>query len=241
MLIFLQLTAAGVDTGPNFELYSDADGYATPFDTATRLQLLDGDTFIAPPETTTVKIQSLSPPSDCDSFVLVVLGASTTSTTSSTSTSSSTSSTTTTTTTIICEEWRNDTESEVTVNYTTCEGTPVTNYAVATTFTICARPGSISYPLGGGPLTNIGTCGTTSSTTTTTTTAAILSYTLYECGTTTPTGSRIPYTGTLSGGDIILGSDNVCYTVAGTSTSAPNIGYTSSHASCIDCNAAITP
>jgi hypothetical protein len=67
--------------------------------------------------------------------------------------------------------WRNDTESEVIVTYTTCEGVVVSNYAVATTSSICARPLSITY-ISGGPLTNDGTCGESTSTTTTTTTTS---------------------------------------------------------------------
>lgn len=85
MDIFLQLTIAGTDTGPTFELYSDANSYAAPpFDTATKAELLAGYYTTAPAGTTTVKVQSLSPPSSCNSFTLIVLG--TTSTTTSTTT-----------------------------------------------------------------------------------------------------------------------------------------------------------
>lgn len=85
MDIFLQLTIAGTDTGPTFELYSDTNSYAAPpFDTVTKAELLAGYYTTAPAGTTTVKVQSLSPPSFCDSFTLIVLG--TTSTTTSTTT-----------------------------------------------------------------------------------------------------------------------------------------------------------
>ena len=104
-----------------------------------------------------------------------------TSTSTTTSTSTSTSTTTTTTTSILtsCQEWRNDTLEEATVTYTPCNSvTPVSNYALATTSSICAVFGSITVTVGG-PLTLVGSCNTpgpttttTSSTTTTTTTAA---------------------------------------------------------------------
>jgi hypothetical protein len=104
-----------------------------------------------------------------------------TSTSTSTTTSTSTSTTTTTTTSILtsCQEWRNDTLEEATVTYTPCNTlTPVSNYALATTSSICAVFGSITVTVGG-PLTLVGSCNTpgpttttTSSTTTTTTTAA---------------------------------------------------------------------
>lgn len=84
MYIFLQLTLAGTDTGPMFELYSDADSYAIPFDTVSKDDLLSGYYTTAPAFTTTVKVQSISPPSLCDSFVLIVLGTTTTTTSTST-------------------------------------------------------------------------------------------------------------------------------------------------------------
>ena len=118
----------------------------------------------APPPTTTTTSTSTS-----------------TSTTTSTSTSTSTSTTTTTTTSILtsCEEWRNDTLEEATITYTPCNSvTPVSNYALSTTSSVCAVYGSITVTVGG-PLTLVGSCNTpgpttttTSSTTTTTTTAA---------------------------------------------------------------------
>lgn len=93
-------------------------------------------------------------------------------TTTTTSTSTSTSSTTTTTTTtatptttttttnilVSCEEWRNDTLEEATITYTPCgSGTPVSNYALATTSSVCAVYGSITVTVGG-PLTLVGSC-----------------------------------------------------------------------------------
>jgi hypothetical protein len=96
-----------------------------------------------------------------------------TSTSTSTTTSTSTSTTTTTTTSILtsCEEWRNDTLEEATITYTPCNSvTPVSNYALATTSSVCAVYGSITVTVGG-PLTLVGSCNTPGPTTTTTTTA----------------------------------------------------------------------
>jgi len=96
-----------------------------------------------------------------------------TSTSTTTSTSTSTSTTTTTTTSILtsCEEWRNDTLEEATVTYTPCNSvTPVSNYALSTTSSVCAVYGSITVTVGG-PLTLVGSCNTPAPTTTTTTTA----------------------------------------------------------------------
>lgn len=84
MVIFLQLNVAGTDTGPTFELYSDADSYSVAFDTVNKASLLAGYYTTAPAGTTTVKVQSLSPPSLCNNFTLIPL--STTSTTTSTTT-----------------------------------------------------------------------------------------------------------------------------------------------------------
>ena len=83
MNIFLQLTLAGADTGP-FDLFSDADSYTVPFETAVaKSSLVSGYYTTAPSGTTTVRIQSVAP-SLCSSFVNVSLG--TTSTTTSTTT-----------------------------------------------------------------------------------------------------------------------------------------------------------
>jgi hypothetical protein len=57
-----------------------------------------------------------------------------------------------------CQEWRNDTESEIIITYTPCGSvTPVSNYAVATTSSVCAVFGSITIT-SGGELTLIGNC-----------------------------------------------------------------------------------
>lgn len=60
MTILIDLSVAGVNTGP-FNLYSDADGYTSAFATnITRQQLLDGYPAVVDAGTTNIKLQSLS-------------------------------------------------------------------------------------------------------------------------------------------------------------------------------------
>ena len=60
MTILIDLSVAGVNTGP-FNLYSDADGYTSAFATnITRQQLLDGYPAVVAAGTTNIKLQSLS-------------------------------------------------------------------------------------------------------------------------------------------------------------------------------------
>lgn len=52
--VLITITAAGNDLD-NFELYSDTDGYTTPFETGiTRAQLLAGYTSVIVPDITTI-------------------------------------------------------------------------------------------------------------------------------------------------------------------------------------------
>ena len=103
MTILITLTLAGSDTGP-FNLYSNADGYTTAFETGiSRAALIAGYTSnLAPIGTTEVLVRSTGV---CDrDLYLDVVGAPTTTTTSSTSTSTSKTSTTTTPTPFSCIE-----------------------------------------------------------------------------------------------------------------------------------------
>lgn len=103
MNVYIQLTSAGTNTGP-FNLYSDVDGFTTPFEqNVSRSKLLQGFTStLVPTDTTVIKISCLSACNN--SFYLYIENQPTTTTTTSTSstttstTSSTTSSTTTTTT-----------------------------------------------------------------------------------------------------------------------------------------------
>jgi hypothetical protein len=92
MTVLITLTSAGADAGP-FDLYSDTDGYLTPFATGIlKATLLSGYTSSAVPDgTTSIRIVSTG---TCTNFIYVSVEGTTTTTTS-------TSSTTTTTTTTI--------------------------------------------------------------------------------------------------------------------------------------------
>jgi len=93
MTVTITLTLAGSDTGP-FDLYSDADGYTTAFETGiAKSSLLAGFTTSAVPVDTTNILAKSTGVCDRDLY-LTVEGAPTTTTTTS-STSSTTSSTTT--------------------------------------------------------------------------------------------------------------------------------------------------
>ena len=80
MNVLLLLTTAGADTGP-FDLYSDADGYTSPFETGVAkidFTTLPGYNTVAPSGTTIVRITSTGV---CDNYIDVVLTGTTTTTT----------------------------------------------------------------------------------------------------------------------------------------------------------------
>ena len=79
MNVYIKLTIAGVDTGP-FSLYSDVDGFATPFETGvSRASLVAGYTATDVPDgSTEIKLVSTG---SCTNSVTIDIGLSTTSTT----------------------------------------------------------------------------------------------------------------------------------------------------------------
>ena len=97
MIVTITLTTAGSDTGP-FNLYSDVDGFTSPFQTGVaRSVLVEGlTTGTVPDGTTEILVQSTG---TCErDLYLTVEGESTTTTTTTTSTSSTSTTTTTSTT-----------------------------------------------------------------------------------------------------------------------------------------------
>jgi hypothetical protein len=100
MIVLITLTTAGADAGP-FNLYSDTDGYLTPFASGiSKATLLGGYLSSAVPDgTTSIRIVSTG---ICTNYIYIPVEGITTTTTSSSSTSS-----TSTTTTIapIMVEW----------------------------------------------------------------------------------------------------------------------------------------
>lgn len=90
--VVITLTIAGADTGP-FDLYSDADGYITPFEVGVSKVALEGGyvSVLVPDMATIIRVQSTSVL--CDNFVDLPISPTTTTTTT---TEAPTTSTTTT-------------------------------------------------------------------------------------------------------------------------------------------------
>jgi hypothetical protein len=132
MTVLIYLTTAGAGTGP-FNLYSNLDGYVTPFETGVAkasLTTLPGyTTALVPDGTTTIRVQSTGA---CTNYIDIIIGATTTTTTTSgalttTTTASPTSTTTTTLTPAECGEFSLEGGvSGRTFNYTNCDGIPQT-------------------------------------------------------------------------------------------------------------------
>jgi len=135
MTILIDLSVAGINTGP-FNLYSDADGYVTAFAlNVTRQQLLDGYPAVVTNGTTNIKLQSLSDICPNDTIIPV----------------NTTTSTTSTTTTLNCSFVVN--AQEVTTTTTTT--------ATPTTTTTTTAPGiSVSLQIGDSSCSG-GICGLT--------------------------------------------------------------------------------
>jgi hypothetical protein len=97
MNILIDLTTAGLDTGP-FDLYSNVDSYTTAFETdVSRQELLSGYiTPLAPVGTTFIRVKSTGA---CTNYINLEIDPTTTTTSTSTSSTTSTSTSTTTSTT----------------------------------------------------------------------------------------------------------------------------------------------
>jgi hypothetical protein len=103
MTVLITLTLAGTDVGP-FDLYSDADGYITPFETGvSRSALVAGYTSTLVPEgSTQVLAQSTGV---CVRDLYMSIEGAPTTTTSTTSSSSTTTTTTTAIPTTVQLDW----------------------------------------------------------------------------------------------------------------------------------------
>jgi len=213
--VIITLTVAGLDTGP-FSLYSDVDGYVTPFETGvTKPSLLVGYvSTLVPDAATIIRVKSVN--ELCTNYIDLTIptttttttSSSTTSTTSSTTTSTtstSTTSTTSTTTTAFCVDCRNwnyvsgniPAEGDV-IHWYSCEdGSPQTRALSFGdpdgSFCNCNTVGN-PYSDNGTILTEIGICVPT---TTTTTTQAVIIYSVQPCG-----GGQGPYKITYGTGDV---------------------------------------
>lgn len=143
----ITITLAGADTGP-FNLYSNLDGFLSPFETSvSKIDLEAGYLSVVVPDSTTViRVQSTSVL--CSNYVDLEITGITTTTSTSTSTTSttSTSSTTTTSTTIAFETF------EVV-------------YGVSLV-SVCAEPADTVYTAAGGSISSGNTVYTDSALTT---------------------------------------------------------------------------
>lgn len=190
MQIFIQITA-GADTGPLFNLASNADVPAfSGFESGVnKADLVAGYTTEAPAGTTTVSVTSTG---DCTNSINIVLG-----TTSTTSTTSSTSTTTSTTTSSPIHTFT-DIPRGVIGNVFITSGTPPSSiFLTGSPFVM--SPNSINPP------TTTATLNFTDGSTTTNNT---ISFTLGGTSTTTAAFSNLQiqddlgttYNGVLSGG-----------------------------------------
>lgn len=181
--VLITLTVAGLDTGP-FDLYSNADAYAAPFETGiSKVALVAGYlSTVVPDAATIIRVKSTS--ELCPNYIDLTITTTTTTTTSTTSTttsttSTSTSSTTTTTTTpFACADCRNwnyvsgniPAEGDVIHWYSCVDGSPQSRALSFGDpdgdFCNCNSIGN-PYSDNGTILTEIGICVTTTSTTTT--------------------------------------------------------------------------
>lgn len=206
--VIITLTVAGLDTGP-FNLYSNADGYVTPFETGvTKPSLLVGYvSTLVPDAATIIRVKSVN--ELCNNYIDLTIPTTTTTTTSSTtsttSTTSTSSTTTTTTTAFECADCRNWEYNGATIpeagdviHYYRCsDGADQTivlsNGDPTGQFCNCD---SIDDPYSdnGTTLTQIGSCAPT---TTTTTTQAVIIYSVQPCG-----GGQGPYKITYGTGDV---------------------------------------
>lgn len=200
MTVLITLTTAGADTGP-FNLYSNVDGYVTPFESSVaKSALLAGYVSILVPDgTTIIRVRSQG---ECPNYIDIVIGGTTT----------------TTTTTLVCNEYElPGGESGYTYNFTNCLGNPQTVVVPAgDQYGECA----LGFP--GGPAILVGPC-TPTTTTTTTTVATPTSWVLIDCINGFP--YSIPYNPAFGVGEVYQfssGDGPHCGTIAYSDSGTPD-------------------
>jgi len=115
--VSITLTIAGTDTGPTFNLYSNADGYTTAFATGVSKAALQAGyiSTVVPDATTIIRVSS---PGTCNTSVdLSVITTTTTSTSTSTTTTTTSTSTSTTTSTTTATPSTTTTTTTVAIHY----------------------------------------------------------------------------------------------------------------------------
>ena len=141
----ITLTTAGTDTGP-FNLLSDVDSYATPFETnVAKSSLIAGyTTNLIPDAATIIRVQSSS--SLCTNFINLTYPTISTTTTTTTTTAPTTSTTTTTTTVAPTTSTTTTTTTAAPTTSTTTTTTTAAPTTSTTTTTTTANPsGSLFF------------------------------------------------------------------------------------------------
>lgn len=232
MTVLITLTLAGTDTGP-FDLYSDADGFVSAFETGvSKAALLAGySSSLVPNTTTVIRVKSTGV---CNNYIDIPLLPPVTTTT-------------TTTTSFVCINCRNweyngatiPAEGDTIFYYRCSDGALQTivlsNGDPTGNFCNCNTVGN-PYSLNGTLLTEIGTCVTT--TTTTTAAPAYNYYTFTPCA----GGGSVDYRSILP---LALGAvytfqayppDRACYSITSI-TAAPNTNdLPTIYGPLVDCN-----
>jgi len=133
MTVLITLTVAGLDA-TIFDLYSDIDGFTTPFETDIPVaSLIAGySSSLVPDYTSVIRIQAKE---KCVNYIDIVLENTTTTTSSSTTTTTSSSSTTTTTTSSSTSTTTSSSTSTTTTTSSTSTTTTTTTATPTTTTT----------------------------------------------------------------------------------------------------------
>lgn len=215
--VTLRLITAGSTTGP-FDLYSNVDGFTTPFEEGvSRVALLSGYTSeLVPDGATVVRIQSDG--TYCTNATDVYIGSATTSTTSTTTSTTSTTTTAppTTTSTTSTTTTAEPTTTTTSTSTTTTTAAPTTT----TTSTTSTTTSTTSTTTTAAPTT------TTTSTTTTTTTLLQIFYGIAPCGSSWDgnTYTQQVSVGTFSSGDIVFNTaSGIFYVVQSSSSTNPGL------------------
>jgi len=148
--VLITLTLAGADTGP-FSLYSNDDGYITPFETGVgKIDLTSGYTSVVVPDAATIiRVQSEGPL--CTNYVDLIIGDIPTTTTTTTGEPTTT---TTSTTFYDCGEcWAVQNENvgdSIEIAFNDCFGAPDTLIVSSgTTVYVCSIEAPICVSGGG--------------------------------------------------------------------------------------------
>lgn len=145
MTVLITLTTAGTDSGP-FNLYTELDGFITPFETGVSKASLTGGytSSLVPDYATIIRVKSTG---DCVNYIDIILVGTTTTTTTATPITT----TTTTSTVVPCYESIDITCTDAgTFDYTDCLGNPVSFGISPGTQTLNFLPNCFTFNTQGG-------------------------------------------------------------------------------------------